>query len=732
MPEKNLIAPQLIPGEPEGDAVRQAKGRLFVLKLAFALSFLLIAGRLVQIQIFEAAKYRAIARRQYEQRVVLPAMRGDISDRNGNVLASNSMFASFAADPKIVGEAAGEVAQKFSAVFGRPQSFYLGKLQTAFASSTPKRFVWLERRASMDASKKIEAFKLPGIVTVAEPRRLYHYDDVAGTLIGFTDIDNKGISGLELEFDEYLKGKDGSVVMQRDGLGHSRASVDYPRVDARDGCNVTLTIDLAYQSIVQEELKKGVESNKADAGLAVMLNPKTGEVLAMSNVPGLNPNDLRSYDVNAARNRVVTDVFEPGSVFKIVTASAAYENHLLTPQRRFYAEHGRYVVPSKRGKGRTITDSHEYGWLTFQEGIELSSNIVMAKASTLIGPEHLYREARDFGFGIPTGIDLPGEVRGRLKKPFEWSGTTLQTMAYGYEVAVTPLQLVAAYAAVANNGVLMKPFVVSQIENSSGAMVFEQHPQTIRRVISPETAALLTQAFEGVVERGTAKDVQIAGVRIAGKTGTSRKVVDGRYGSGSYTASFVGYFPVEDPQVVCLVMLDNPRARGYYGGITSGPVFRAIAERIINTTGRFTKKPPVNDQGAKEGISVPDVRTLQLTIAVKMLEGMGLESQPVGTGDIVVRQVPGPGKRLEPGDVVQLVLDSEEADEASGAMVVPDVRGMSLRRAINRLVVDDFDINVRGSGVVVEQIPSAGKKAQAGTTVHLVCEPRTISSAVLY
>jgi cell division protein FtsI (penicillin-binding protein 3) len=732
MSRNDPILPSQIPGTPEGDAVRQARGRLYVLKLAFALSFLVIAGRLVQIQLLEAAKYQAIARRQYEQRAVLPAMRGDITDRNGNVLASNSVFSSFGADPKVVGEDAGEVAQKFSEVFGRPRSFYLSRLQTAFASSTPRRFLWLERRVPIDIAKKIESFKLPGIVTVEEPRRLYHYDDVAGTLIGFTDIDNKGISGLELEFDEYLKGKDGSVVMQRDGLGRSRASVDYPRVEARDGCTVTLTIDLAYQSIVQEELKKGVEVNKADAGLAVMLNPKTGEVLAMANVPGLNPNDLRSYDVDAARNRVVTDIFEPGSVFKIVTASAAYENHVVTPEKRFYAEHGRYVVPSKRGNGRVITDAHEYDWLTFQEAIEFSSNIVMAKVSPLIGAEHLYRQARDFGFGIPTGIDLPGEVRGRLKKPFEWSGTTLQTMAYGYEVAVTPLQIAAAYAAVANNGVLMKPFVVSRIENSSGEAVLEEHPQIIRRVISPATAALLTHAFEGVVERGTAKDVRISGVRIAGKTGTSRKVVNGRYGSGSYTASFVGYFPVEDPQVVCLVMLDNPRARGYYGALTSGPVFRAIAERIINTTGRFTKKPPVNDEHPNEGISVPDVRTLELTIAAKMLEGRGLKGQPVGTGDIVVRQVPAPGKRLEPGDVVQLLLNSEEADEASGKMLVPDVRGMSLRRAINRLVVDDFDVSVRGSGLVVEQVPSAGYKAQAGATVHLVCEPRTMSSVSLY
>jgi membrane peptidoglycan carboxypeptidase len=464
-----------------------------------------------------------------------------------------------------------------------------------------------------------------------------------------------------------------------------------------------------------------------------MLNPKTGEILALANIPGINPNDLRSYDVNAARNRVVTDVFEPGSVFKVVTASAAYENGLVSPERKFFAENGTYYAPvSSRSKPQKISDTHPYGWITFQEAIELSSNIVMAKIGPTIGPERLYRQARNFGFGIPTGVDLPGEVRGRLKKPNEWSGTTLQTMAYGYEVAVTPLQIASAYAAVANKGVLMKPFLVSQIQDKAGEVLFEQRPQIIRRVISEQTVALLVQAFEGVVERGTAKEAHIQGVRVAGKTGTSKKVIDGHYGVGTYTGSFVGFFPVEDPQVVCLVMMDNPQGGSYYGGSVSAPVFRAIAERIINTSGRFTKTPPPTDQQPRNGITVPDVRTLQLNIAERLLESHGLKSRTVGTGDVVVRQVPEPGKRLEEDDVVQIVLNGESFNASGGLPLVPDVRGMSLRRAINRLVVDDFDIRVHGSGVVVSQVPAAGQKIQAGGTIHLNCEPRPIAAAVLY
>lgn len=734
MPEQRKIPTQQVPPSQQPEASQQPRGRLFTLKLAFALFFVVIAGRLIQIQVLEASKYQTIARKQYEQTFILPAVRGNMYDRNSNVLASNSMFVSFAADPKVVGDNADDLAAQFSAAFGKQRSFYLSKLHSVTASGASKRFVWLERRVPGDIAKRLESYKLVGVVAMDEAKRLYHYDDVAGTLIGFTDVDNKGISGLEFEFDEYLHGKDGSVVMQRDGLGRARPSVDYPRIEPRDGNNLILTIDLAYQSIVEEELKRGVAVNKATAGLAVMLNPKTGEILALANIPGLNPNNLNSYDVNAARNRVVTDIFEPGSVFKVVTASAAYENGLVTPGKKFYAEHGSYkVVSGSKGKTRVISDTHPYDWITFQEAIELSSNIVMAKLSPTIGPERLYVQARNFGFGIPSGVDLPGEVRGRLKKPNEWSGTTLQTMAYGYEVAVTPMQIVCAYSAVANKGILMKPYIISRIQDNAGDILREEKPQMIRRVISEQTAALLTQAFEGVVERGTAKEARIQGVRIAGKTGTSRKVVEGHYGSGSYTGSFIGFFPVEDPQVVCVVMLDNPRGGAYYGGLTSGPVFRAIAERIINTTGRFTKKPQSKEMAPpNNGISVPDVRTLQVVIASRLLESHGLKTRTIGTGDIVVRQVPEPGKHIEKDDVVQLVLNDTGVEEANGTLTVPDVRGMSLRRAINRLVVDDFDIKVRGSGVVVQQIPTAGQKTQAGATIRLVCEPKTIVSAVLY
>jgi len=712
---------------PDKKKDREFRTRFFILKLFFALFFVAVSVRLTFIQVVESYKYKSLARKQYEQKFVLPATRGKIFDREGNVLVSNTMYVSFAADPAIIGDNAKEVAATFAKVFDRPISSYLEKLEGS------KRFIWLERRVRPELAKKIEAAGHIGIVPMNEPKRLYHYDEVGGSLLGFTDVDNKGISGIELQLDDELRGTSGSVVLQRDGLGRTRPSADFPRMEPVNGRDVALTINLKYQAIVEEELHRGIVANKADGGLAVMLNPKTGEILALSTYPGVNPNEYSDYDLSTPRNRVITDVFEPGSVFKVVTASAVYENKLVNPNSRYNAEHGTMKIFAGNRVVRKITDTHVHDWLTFQEAIEVSSNIVMAKVSKLIGPEKFYRQARDFGFGILSSVDLPGEVRGRLKKPNEWSGTSLMTMSYGYEVGVTPLQIAAAYAAVANNGYLMRPYVLSKVFDANGDVVREQRPQKIRQVISEQTAVLLTQAFEGAVERGTAMEVKIDGIRIAGKTGTSRKIVDGKYTLQDYTASFVGYFPVEDPQIVCLVMMDNPRARGYYGGVTSGPIFRSIAERMLHSSAQFSRPFMTQDPKNQKGpTSLPDVRTIKLTLAQKILEGHGLNVKTFGKGDIVVRQSPEPGKQVQPGDGVTLVLNSENAPQNNGMTVVPNLRGMSMRRAINRLVIDEYEIRVQGSGVVVQQLPAPGQQVKTGTAVLLVCEPRAAYSAVLY
>src|ERR1041385_7633872 len=347
--------------------------------------FAVVCMRLAQIQIIENEKYRELAQKQYQSKIVLPATRGAVYDHSGNIIASNSIFASFAADPKLAAEDARAIATKFSKMFGKPKSYYLEKLQS------DSRFVWLERQVSVDYLKKIDLKKLDGVVVRYEPKRLYHQDQVAGQLIGFTDIDNNGLAGIELVCDRELHGIDGYVIFQRDGLGRARPSVDYPRVEPINGHQVYLTVDMSMQAIAEEELRKGIEQNKAESGIVVMMQPKTGEVLALAQFPNINPNKFGSYDMKDQKLRAVTDMFEPGSVFKIVTASAALENNIVAPDKKFYAENGLYTVSISGGKPRVIKDTHEYGWITFQEAMEFSSNIVMAKVSDLIGSERVYR-----------------------------------------------------------------------------------------------------------------------------------------------------------------------------------------------------------------------------------------------------------------------------------------------------------------------------------------------------
>ncbi len=714
--------------EPQLAGTSDHSGRLLMTKIVLLMAFVIAAFRLVQIQVIDSAKYQAIARKQYEVKIILPSTRGNIYDRQGNILVSNSMFFSYAADPKIVGDRSAAVAKKFSGVFGKPEQFYLQKMQDE------KRFVWLERHVSPEVAKRLQANSLEGVAELNEPKRLYHYDNIGGQVIGCTNVDNVGISGIEYSYDKELRGVDGFVVMQRDGMGRQRPSADYPRQEPVHGHSIALTIDVGYQSILEDELKKGVERTKASAGLAMILNPNTGEVLAMAHIPSVNPYDVAHTDVQTLRARAVSDMFEPGSVFKVVTASAALENKLISPGQMFFAEHGKYKVPLNGGKFRLITDTHESGMITFQQGMELSSNIVMAKASDIIGAERLYTQARDFGFGMPTGIELPGEASGELKKPVEWSGATLNSIAFGYEVAVTPLKLAASYCAVANGGILMKPYIVSKEMDETGEVIYTGHPEKIRRVISEETANTLKDFFVGVVERGTGQSAKIPGITIAGKTGTSRNFVDGKYASGNYNATFVGFFPAEKPELVCLVIMENPTAGGYTAAFASAPVFKAIAQQIINNNGLFSRAA-FTEKGSDESqplVSVPDVSHIQREAAEEILKSSGFRANTVGDGDVVVRQVPEAGKKIQHGETVQLIVDQSNSASPGGGIVVPDLHGMSLRSAINRLTAEKFDVAVVGSGVVVHQSPEANTPGKQGERVILICEPKPLASAQLY
>jgi len=683
---------------------------MLVARSAMLVLFAALVGRLVQVQVLESSTHKEMARRQYEDRVDLPALRGSIFDHHGRILVSSAMDISFAADPKMLGNDRATIARRFSAAFGKPAALYLDKL-----SSRTTNFVWLERHVTHRRAGVVRSDDVDGLIQIEEPRRVYHYGHVAGQLLGFTDVDGKGISGLELQLDDRVKGKNGYQIMRRDGLGRRMAAVDFPRVEPVNGSTVVLTIDLDYQAIAEEELRKGVEQYRAESGLVVMLDPRSGEILAMANYPSMEPGNAGRYDQSVLRNRIVTDMFEPGSVFKVTTAAAAIEHNLVAPEQKFFAEQGVYHVTSDR----VIKDVHPYGTLTFRDAIVFSSNIVMAKISDKIGAELLYRTARDFGFGTETGVGLPGEISGELKKPTQWSGTTLNSMAYGYEVGVTPLQIACAYGVVASGGMLFKPFVLKEVHGRNGEVVEENRPQPIRRVMSVRTAEVLKNFLTGVVERGTGTGASVEGIVVAGKTGTARKVTDGKYVPGNYMATFAGFFPVEDPRAVCVVMLET-RSSYYSGGLASAPIFKNIAEKVIALSERFStgfiaqREQPLL-------LSIPDAVNLRRESAVALLESDGFEVVTSGEGEFVVGQSPGPGAKLPPHATVRLQTMEYRNLAAAEYVRIPDLRNLSLRRAMHRLRMHELDMLVHGSGTVVAQTPAPGEKVKAGATVLLQC-----------
>lgn len=680
--------------QPEDPAINKRwRRRLRVVQLGLMLFFGLICVRLVQIQIVESERFTKLGDRQYIQKVILPATRGSIYDRNHLQIASHSMFVSIAANPRNAAPHAKKIAAALSKITGKPAGYYLTTLKSK------QGFVWLARQVRPEAVQTYSLDTLKGLVIADEPKRIYHTGNVAGQLVGTTNLDNKGIAGVELALDGMLSGEQGYVMFQRDATANLMPSVDYPRVDPVTGHSVELTLDVWLQQVAESELEKGVRENDAEGGIVVMIEPSTGEVLVMAQSPRVNPANFGKAPKGDQKLRAVTDMFEPGSVFKLVTASAALEYGLISPDQMFFAENGIYKVPVPGRKNpRVIRDVHKYGWLNFRQAMEFSSNIIMAKASDIIGDEKLYRMARDFGFGTKTNIDFPGEIGGRMTKPVDWSALTRQSVSYGYEVGTTPIQMASAYAAIANGGVLMRPYVLKRELDARGGVVAENQPQPVRRVVSEETARMMTSFLEGVVDKGTAVSARVEGLRIAGKTGTSKRLVNGKYEGKEYTASFVGYFPADQPRIVCLVMLDNPRGINYYGGTTSAPIFHAIVERIVNGSERYGM--PIAEISAQHAaVTIPDVG-------------------------------PGPAAKSSAGRrFAQNKTDKQTASKNLPAQntghFVPDVRGFSIRKAVGILRDEKFSPVVHGSGVVVSQKPWPGEPVRLGMVITLECQQKS-------
>ncbi len=634
---------------------------MYAALMALSLLPLLVIGQVFRIHLTEGGDLRDQGRRQTNAFVGVPAMRGAIYDRAGRTLAVNTARYDLALDPTVSGFNEQRLAffERLSKLTGVSAAHY----QQRVRERTSPQYVRLARDLSEEQKEEIERWEAPGIILNPAFARRYNHGQTASHVLGYVNSDGVGLSGLELQYDEYLRGVDGRRPVQRNRLGRIRAFVSGKVVEPTHGESLILTIDLLRQTILEEELARGVAEMQALSASAVALDPRTGAVLAMANVPAFDPNRAGAYPAEARRNRVITDRMEPGSTFKLVSAVSAIEQRLIGMEDSVETGDGWAVV-----HGRTFTDTRARGAIPFREVISFSSNVGTAKVASRADRDMFYGHARSLGFGQRAGIDLPGEVQGSLKPPDEWSGATLTAMSIGYEVDVTLLQMAVAYAALANGGRLVQPHVVAERRDVTGRTTWAARRDSVRRAFMPSTAETILPGFLGAVETGTATRARIAGLKVAGKTGTSRKAEDGGYREDAHRASFAGFFPADDPQIVLVVAVDEPQTF-QYGGQVAAPIFQRTATRWLATF------PELSRQAFSPA---------QFSRAAAPSDG------------------PAPG-------VPAFARDRNETNASPlPGDAVPDFRGWTMREAAYWLARRNVPIRIEGRGVVTAQYPEAG------------------------
>jgi cell division protein FtsI (penicillin-binding protein 3) len=632
----------------------QILARMYMVLTLLGLVPLAVAAQMGRIVVTKTDALRDQVQEQARSTLKIPAMRGAILDRDGRSLAINTARYDLALDPTVEGfrTQAESFFDKLASLTGTSAARYRRQVETRHSP----QYVKLREGLPPRQYGRIQQWDVPGVMLTPEFGRRYNYGPTAAHVIGHVGSDGHGLAGLELAYDDTLTGTPGRRIVRRDRSGRIEAYVGGTVVQPKRGDDLVLTIDLVRQAALENELRRGVRETGADWGTAVAMNPNTGAVLAMANVPTYNPNRPAAAPDAARRNRAITDRFEPGSTFKLVGAVAAIEQGIIGLDDSVETGEGWAVF-----HGYTMKDVHAYGTIPFADVVAKSSNVGMAKTVDRLDAGTFYQYARNLGFSHPTWIDLPGEVSGVLKRPPKWSATTQTSMAIGYEVSVTPLQLLTAYSALANGGLIKKPYVVAERQDVTGTTLWQNEPETIRRAFEEATADTLRSAFERVVERGTGTSAQIDGLRVAGKTGTALQISNGKYTAGKTRASFVGFFPADDPKVALLVVLGNPEA-GVYGGDVAAPVFRRVARRWAGTfpevVDRMTRDAPsapdgalVESRSSAETLpagppgSMPDLTGLSTHQAVAWLQRHGVQSRLRGQGTIV-RQRPEPGAPL--------------------------------------------------------------------------------------
>ena len=687
--------------------------RIIVLTALFALLPIGIIVQMVRVQAGSGDELRILWREQAEDFITIPALRGDILDANGKILATSSVAYTVAVDPLVPGmtrDRLRTITNALAKTSGKDADQYMRRIQEAPPGS---RYIVLEKGLGVDAYEVLTALNIRGIILEEQYRRRFNYGSLASHVLGYVNLNVDGMMGLEASYNNALKGEDGSQQVRRDRTGRIKAYVGAPKKRPINGNSLVTTIDVNIQAVVEEELANGVLAATADYGTAIVMDPWTGAIKAMANYPSYDPNSPGQPNENR-RNFAISDMIEPGSTFKLVTAIAATEMGVIRDGERFY-------TPSDGQKliyGQWMRDHDPLGTLTFDEVIAKSSNVAISEIAMRLKPDVFYQYVRNLGFGTATEIDLPGEEAGRLRKPYDWSKVTLPWMSVGYEVQVTPLQIATAYAAFANGGKLVRPYVVERVRNERFNDVSKHRVTTIREICDPSTLQSLLPVFEyAVSNEGTGRNAAVTGMSVAGKTGTAQKYADGSYQS-RYRSSFVGFYPSRNPRYVTIVVLDEPRT-SIYGSEVAAPVFRNIANRLLGLDEELQHRVKADEIGRPFVAVVPKVTGLSREEATRLLAAQGLAYESEGNGDLVARQVPVPGAALSAGDIIKLTVVESPRSGDSNTFAMPDLVGMSMRRAYFMTQELGLKADLTGYGKVTEQNPAAGTSINKGSSVAL-------------
>lgn len=658
-------AKQVMPG-------RWLKVRVRLLGGVFLALLALVLIRAAQLQVSERQKLTSMAKDQYVRELDVPARRGDITDRRGIPLANSVEVDSVWVDPSLVTEPQ-LAAKMLSRVLELPKAEVLERFEKG------RRFAWLKRQVTPAEVQKVKALGLPGIGFTREPKRFYPQRELAGHVLGLVGTDGHGLDGLEHAFEAELSGERATRASVRDAKGRKLLTEGVTGDAARNGASITLTIDRHLQYVAEKALAKAVEDAKATAGTAVVLDPKTGELLALASNPRFNPNAPTGFGKEAFRNRAVTDAFEPGSTFKAFVVAAALDEGVISPQSSFECENGAWRI----GK-HVVNDTHPYVTLDVRRVLQVSSNICAAKIAQKLGRDGLAHAYARFGFGERHGLLLPGEGKGSV--PYPRAEISLATQAFGQGLTATAVQLAAGYGALANDGVLMRPWLVQKVTDADGVVLLEHKPTEVRRAVSAQAARTTIAMLESVVEKeGTAPRARLDEYRVSGKTGTAQKVDPVAKGySDKRIASFIGVVPAEAPRVVILVVIDEPKT-DVYGGLVAAPAFKEIA------------------QAALPYLSVKPSRQAVAQVAPPAPAAKPAEDEP---------------KKSALAEVFARVdAVTEVPDE--GAVRVPDLRGIPSREAVAKLLGAALVPQVSGSGRVAQQTPAPGSLVNQGSRVTL-------------